>query len=89
MELIIFILACLGCTNIIVFGEIFEWFRNFLENKIKIEFLNKLFSCTTCMGFWVGLILSLIFPVFGLNFFIGGCISSFMNLIYSKIEMLF
>lgn len=88
MELIIFILACLGASNIIVFAEIFEKPRNFIDRKFKYSMLNKLLKCTTCVGFWVGLFLSLIFKNFELNFFIGGLVSAFSNMLYSKIDNL-
>lgn len=88
MNLIIFILACLGATNIIVFGEIFEKIRDFIERKFKYSLLNSLINCTTCMGFHVGWILALIFPVLGLNWFLAACIGSIVNNIYSKLETL-
>ncbi len=88
MSLIIFILCTLGVTNIIVFGEIFDRPRNWVDRVFHYSMLNKLIQCTTCMGFWVGLGLSLIFPEFELNFFIAGSVSAFINGLYSKIEQL-
>ena len=46
-----------GMTTIIVYGSIFENFRNFLENRIKI--LYQLVSCPLCTSTWVGFFLSI------------------------------
>lgn len=79
MNLIIFILATLGCTNIIVNEYVFAWFRNWITKVFPKSLLRKLIDCATCMGFWVGVVLALIFPALGLNWFIAGCISSVAN----------
>lgn len=88
MDLIIFIICTLGATNIIVFGSIFDKPRNWIDKVFPYSMLNDLIQCTTCMGFWVGLVLALIFPSFGLNFFVAACISSFVNMVYSKLDQL-
>lgn len=87
MDLLIFILATLGMTNIIVFGSIFEKPRNWVDKVFPYSMLNKLLNCTTCIGFWSGIFLSLVFP-FGIHWFIAGCISSIVNSTYSKLETL-
>ena len=57
MELLYFILACLGITQVIVYGKIF--------NKVRPTqgWLGQLFSCTMCIGFWSGLIM------YGISFY--------------------
>ena len=49
--MIIFILACIGMTNIIVDGAIFDKPRNFLKG---LPFFGKLVTCHQCAGFWCG-----------------------------------
>jgi len=58
VDLVYFILTAYGLTQILVYGSIFnkirpskKWFYNF----------GKLFHCSMCMGFWVGIFL------FGIN----------------------
>ena len=51
VELVSFVLVCFGMTQIIVYGTIFEDFRP------SDGFFGKLFNCTMCTGFWVGVIL--------------------------------
>lgn len=79
MSLIIFILASLGMTNIIVRENIFAKIREFIDKKLPYSMLNKIMTCLTCCGFWVGIILTLLFPSLGINWLIGGCISSICN----------
>jgi len=56
MELLWFVLAAYGLTQVLVYGSIFDKIR---PTK---GFLGKLFHCTMCAGFWVGIIL------YGLSF---------------------
>lgn len=46
-------------TNILVNGSILDKIRNY--SLVKIKPLGKLLSCIMCSGFWVGLIVFLIF----------------------------
>ncbi len=61
MELIIFILATYGLTNIIVNESVFrkqiEWIKS------KNEFLNNVLGCTTCTAFWIGMVVFLLVPL--------------------------
>lgn len=58
--MIIFILVAYGASNIMVYGSIFEKFRNFVGvNKEEPKFFGKLFGCMMCLPFWWGVILSL------------------------------
>jgi hypothetical protein len=78
MELLYFILAAAGLTQILVYGTIFDSIRP-TEGK-----LGELFKCSMCMGFWVGAFLLLLSPftelfsfdVSAVNILIFGCISS-------------
>ena len=58
MDLLCFILAAYGMTQIIIFGSIFNKIR---PSKERFGGLGKLFHCPMCMGFWVGVFL------FGIN----------------------
>jgi len=51
MELLWFVLACYGLTQILVYGSIFKWLRE------MPTWIGKLFSCPMCAGFWVGALL--------------------------------
>ena len=61
MELLYFVLAAYGLTQILVYGTIFNSIR---PTKGK---LGELFHCPMCLGFWVGAFL------FGIN----GCTELF------------
>ena len=50
VELLTFCLVCFGATNILVYGKIFD----------KVRPKHYFFGCSVCIGFWVGVILSLI-----------------------------
>ncbi len=61
LGLIIFIAVAYGASNIMVYGSIFEKFREAVGvNKEEPGFLGKLFGCMMCLPFWWGAILSLI-----------------------------
>jgi len=59
MELIIWILAAYGMTQILVFGSIFDKPRNWITKHST--FLGDLFSCMMCTSTWVGFLFSLVF----------------------------
>lgn len=56
MDLLFFILSSYGLTQILCYGKIFEKWRP-IHGK-----WGELFSCSMCMGFWVGLFLGGIDP---------------------------
>lgn len=95
MDFILFLLATVGLTNIIVHGKIFESvipIKPWLKKKLSKD-TYELFECCECMGFWCGLVCGLIiFPswIFLIYGFIGSLISGWNNLIFeyvnSKIE---
>jgi len=82
MALIVFIIICVSATNIICNEFIFEWLREFIDKHFKYSILNKIIKCETCLGFWIGVIMTFLFPTFGLNWFIGGLISSICTKTY-------
>lgn len=49
-----------GWTNIMVFGSMFETWRDFW-GRISPKFFGKLFSCPMCLSTWVGFFLSYTF----------------------------
>ena len=57
MELVYFVLAAYGLTQILVYGSIF--------NKIRPAegFFGELFHCSMCLGFWAGVLL------YGISFY--------------------
>ena len=61
MELLYFILASYGLTQILVYGSIFEKQREYILEKS--EWFGKLVHCPMCTGFWGGVFL------FGINGF--------------------
>lgn len=66
MEILLFMLISYGICNIIIYGSIFNWFRNYLKFFGEGEYsLYKLFTCFMCLSFWVGLILTFIYNHFG------------------------
>jgi len=87
MNLLLFILICYGMTMILVYGSIFNLIRP------KEGFFGKLFKCTMCTGFWVGIIVNLlmflinkdIFNSILLGSFLSGCISSGTSYLLSRI----
>lgn len=54
MELIWFMLAAFGLTQILVYGTIFD---NYRPHREDFKGWGEVFHCPMCMGFWVGLFL--------------------------------
>ena len=88
MNLIWFILAAYGLTQILVYGKIFDKLR---PTKNHEKMWTILFHCPMCMGFWVGIFLFLIngftelfsFDYNIVNTLICGCVSSGTSYILS------
>jgi hypothetical protein len=86
-EIILFILACYGLTQILCYGKILDNIRP-KEGK-----LGELFSCSMCTGFWVGVFLGFLDPfteLFNLkqaffDVFLMGFLSSGTSYILDKI----
>lgn len=94
VNLILYILSCIGLSTILVESAIFEPFRAWLkkdkDSKLKI-FVSKIFSCLQCMGFWTGLVCGMFlmpFNVFTILCcgFAGSFISPFSALVYTYLE---
>ena len=77
MEIIFWIIAAYGMTNILVYGSIFENLRNSIhmiaETEVKIvssifKFVSGLISCVMCTSTWVGFFMSLFFSPFTFYF---------------------
>ena len=66
MSVILFFLASYGVSNIIIYGSIFESFRNFLI-KYNPSFFGALVTCFICLPFWVGVVMSSILSYYGYN----------------------
>lgn len=91
MNLILFILTCYGISNIVIFGSIFQNFRNYSQ-KLSPNFFGKLFTCMICLPTYVGFFISIgahitgllqfsPFASLGLNIpmlaiFLDGCLAS-------------
>ena len=66
MITLIFILTCYGATNNMIYGSVFEGFRNFLAKFGTSGYsLHKLFTCFMCLGTWMGFVISAILAYFG------------------------
>ena len=82
MELIIWILASYGMTQILVYGSIFNTIREWITKHSK--FFGDLLGCVMCTSTWVGFFFSLTFfsPTLDLvtipysNLFFDGMLSS-------------
>jgi hypothetical protein len=59
MGTLVFILICYGACNNLIYGSIFEGFRNFLTKfGTGGSSLYKLFTCFMCLGTWMGFAIS-------------------------------
>jgi hypothetical protein len=68
MEILIWLVAAYGMSNIIVYGSIFQGLRNYIsalgESGIPLveqvfKFISDLISCMMCTSTWVGFFMSL------------------------------
>ena len=81
LNLLWFVLAAHGLTQILIYGTIFNKIR---PTKQWLNGFGELFHCPMCMGFWVGVFLCGVstytqlftFETSLMNFFILGCVSS-------------
>ena len=61
MNTLIFILLTYGACNNMIYGSIFEGWRNFLSKFGTGGYsLHKLFTCFMCLGTWMGFAISAI-----------------------------
>lgn len=70
INLLIYLLVVYGATNIVSRERVFEWFRESLREYDKIY---ELFTCPTCLAFWVGIFFNFMIP---LNWFLCGLMTS-------------
>ena len=92
MELLFFVLAAYGLTQILVYSDmpILKWLR---PAKDSLRGYGKVFHCPMCMGFHVGWFLMLLSPFTELfnfdvtvaNFFLLGWLSSGTSYIFNMI----
>jgi hypothetical protein len=73
MEIIFWIIAAYGMSNILVYGSIFENTRNAIHTTGSLnipiispvfKFVSELISCMMCTSTWVGFFMSLFFSPF-------------------------
>jgi len=73
MELVIWLIAAYGMSQILVYGSIFKGVRDVLhrwaENRLSLfnfmgVFLSGLISCMMCTSTWVGFVMSFIWSPF-------------------------
>jgi len=97
--ILVYLLLAYGITNIVVFGSIFEGFRNSLNN-IYTSLLHSLFTCPMCFSAWLGFLMSWVFLMFGqptpistyfefpqlLTIFLDGCFTSGCVWLLFKVE---
>jgi hypothetical protein len=86
-NIILFILASIGMTHIIVDGNIFESTRSWLKKHLP-EHVYSLFECYQCTGFWCGVIVGYfiiaVFQPWWIQFpitFFCGCASSYLSVL--------
>lgn len=61
MNWLVFILICYGACNNMIYGSVFDGFRNFLSKLGTGGYsLHKLFTCFMCLGTWMGFAVSAI-----------------------------
>lgn len=65
METLIFILITYGACNNMIYGSLFEGWRNFLSKFGQGSYsIHKLFTCFMCLGTWMGFAVSAIMIYF-------------------------
>jgi len=67
--MLFWILAAYGMTTILVYGSIFEKFRDFVIRYSN--FFGKLITCMMCTSFWVGAFMSIVLGGLTNHFFKG------------------
>ena len=85
MTNLLLLLSAIGLTLILKWGYIFNIPRKWL--KSKSEFFRELLSCSQCLGFWSGFLISLVTCLLQFNFdslaifscFLLGFASSFLS----------
>lgn len=66
MNTLIFLLICYGACNNLIYGSLFQGFRDLLATFGTGGYsLYKLFTCFMCLGTWMGFAVSTILYYFG------------------------
>jgi hypothetical protein len=66
METLIFILICYGACNNMIYGSIFQGWRDMLAKFGTGGYsIHKLFTCFMCLGTWMGFAVSFIMFLMG------------------------
>lgn len=66
MNTLIFLLICYGACNNLIYGSLFQGFRDLLATFGTSSYsLYKLFTCFMCLGTWMGFAVSTILYYFG------------------------
>lgn len=69
MTTLIFILICYGACNNLIYGSLFQGYRDFLEKFGTGGYsLYKLFTCFMCLGTWMGFAISGILYYYGFEY---------------------
>lgn len=77
--ILLFCLAVIGMTHIVIHGTIMEPVEEWLERRIPSCIHDALFNCYQCSGFWCGVFLGLLIVSFNpLVIFACGCAGSFL-----------
>ena len=84
MSFLIFILAVLGLTGILVDSVLFKNVRDKI-NSLNIELLNELISCHVCMSTWVGMVLGPIILGNPWHFLIYGFVANGLTYTYHQV----
>lgn len=90
MNFFIFLLACVGMTNVLVHGKILDVIKIFGKSLrgwlTTPKFLAEMLGCYECAGFWVGIILGSIYSnSFSWDILFYGFASSLVSQFYSEI----
>jgi len=59
MEILLILFSCAGLTLILKYGKPTEFIRSFFSSRS--DSLKYLFKCSLCLGFWSGILHSLIY----------------------------
>lgn len=89
VNLILFCLASIGMTNIIVDSRLLESFREWVKGLVS-EKVYEAFECHQCMGTWCGMVCGLILISYNpIIILLCGCAGSFLaSYAYLFMEML-
>lgn len=74
---ILFVLASVGLTLLVVDSSILEPFRNLMKWILPAS-AYKVFECYQCAGFWCGIVCGFLFTVNPFMLIMCGCAASFL-----------